>query len=439
MGVRFDTVKIDRMVLDHAGNPRHNPLQDEPAAIEALYRPFKVLPLAKHIAEHGLDPTRVLAVMEHPKLRRYFVSLEGNRRVCALKLLRDPERAPDPRSQRDMQRVVAGAVHRPTELRVAIFPDRGAAREWLKLTHRRSRTGVGTLDWTVEQNERFDAQEPGVRNPNSQAVALLDYAVQEGLLSEAERAKIQVTNVTRYLTTPDVRRALGLHNGRDLMRNAPAEEFDRAVRRFLRDHLPDGKKPPALTSRTHLKAQDRQAYAVQISKDGDGVSTRLPSPELARPGQVTKAPPARSSRHPHHRPFVVPASFKLQTKDPILRRIFGELQRIDPEPDGFPFAANYLLRAFIERVTVGYAERHRLGHHGELHAVVQRCADHLKGQGVEDKVLKPLRTHASEVHHFSSVHTLGAAVHGNTIPKDKTMKDIWDGLEPPLLAMLGRM
>ena len=73
MAVKFDTIKVNQLVIDHHHNPRHIPLQDEPTAIAALYRPYKVLALAKHIARHGLSPLERLAVAPHPNLPRKFI------------------------------------------------------------------------------------------------------------------------------------------------------------------------------------------------------------------------------------------------------------------------------------------------------------------------------------------------------------------------------
>lgn len=441
MSISYKDVRVDRLVIDHAANPRHDPLPDEPAAVAQIFRSQKVLPLAKHIAQFGLNPLQRLAVIEHPHLPKYYVSLEGNRRVCALKLLRDPDRAPDPGGKREMAAIAKAAVTLPAEIPVALFSDRASAREWLKITHRRSKSGVGTLHWGPTQDVRFDAQDPtSVSNPNAQAVALLDFAEADGMLEAENRLKISPTTMTRYLSTPAVRAALGLDNNRDVMRIAPQEEFKRAVARFLRDLLPQGGAEAVLTSRTHKNAKGRKDYAEQLGLDGDGVTTRLPAAELATPGPSRAAAKrARSSRHPNDRPYVVPVEFKLVAKNPILRRIFDELKRVDPEPDGFPFSANYLLRAFIEQVVVLYAKKHNAGHNGDLHVVVGRCADHLEKLGVEKNLLKPLRTHASEQHHFTSVHTLGAQVHGNGVPKDATMKAAWDSLEPALSEMIKRL
>ena len=54
----------------------------------------QILPLAEDICDRGLSPLERLAAIPHPTLDGHFVMVEGNRRLCSLKLLRDPAKAP---------------------------------------------------------------------------------------------------------------------------------------------------------------------------------------------------------------------------------------------------------------------------------------------------------------------------------------------------------
>ena len=46
----------------------------------------KIISLAKDIVEHGLNPSEALIVMPHSKSPVRYIVLEGNRRICALKV-----------------------------------------------------------------------------------------------------------------------------------------------------------------------------------------------------------------------------------------------------------------------------------------------------------------------------------------------------------------
>ena len=61
---------------------------------DSLLGKEKVRKLAEDIATKGISPLDRLGVTAHPKVNDSYVAVEGNRRLCALKLLADPEKAP---------------------------------------------------------------------------------------------------------------------------------------------------------------------------------------------------------------------------------------------------------------------------------------------------------------------------------------------------------
>lgn len=92
------TMKIGQLCIA-PDNPRHEEVDGEMEAIRELCRTENIEVLARDIQLHGLSPAERLIVMavdedrDDPEREQYFVA-EGNRRVCALKLLHDPELAP---------------------------------------------------------------------------------------------------------------------------------------------------------------------------------------------------------------------------------------------------------------------------------------------------------------------------------------------------------
>ncbi len=81
-------------------------------------------------------------------------------------------------------------------MEAAVFADRKAARYWLSLRHEGEQDGVGTRQWKSPEKTRFNSQESPVVNPNAQALALINYAEQRGILSADEKAKLPLTTVT---------------------------------------------------------------------------------------------------------------------------------------------------------------------------------------------------------------------------------------------------
>ena len=93
MDPRYIEVPVNRVFL-RTDNPRFSggPVENEAAAIEKLCSEDDVLALATDIADVGLNPMDVAGVMKSDA--NTYITGEGNRRFCALKLLNDPERAP---------------------------------------------------------------------------------------------------------------------------------------------------------------------------------------------------------------------------------------------------------------------------------------------------------------------------------------------------------
>lgn len=429
---KSDRLKISDIYLD-SKNPRHIDIDNEAEIIDHLVKKEKILSLAKEIAEHGTSPLEIMAVIPHPELRGKFIVQEGNRRLCSLKLLRDPARAPNSRSKAAFERLKEGARISP-EVNVVIFPDRKSARYWLRLRHLGGQGGAGVKNWDVRQKARFDAEDSSV-NPNSLAVEMVEYAVKAGLIDEAEMNRLKVTTLSRYLSNAVVRDALGITNRHSLQISAPAEQFDVAVSTFLKDAAIE--KDPPVHSRSD-RAQ-REAYAASLRSRGVAVKDRIEKPVV--PSAAASKTRQRNNPSPDLRAHVVPASVKLHLESKTLKRVFDELRRIDPD---FSFAAAYLLRAFLEQLLRDYAVVNGLGH-GEVHAIAGRCAKHLldqkslaaeHGERKLEAMLKPLRLMANEKESRLSPDSMGAWVHGNVIPTSAELNRRWDTLEPSILLLV---
>lgn len=435
------TVSIASLHLDPA-NPRLDAVADEPKIIAALYR--KGIPkLAEHIAAHGLSPLKRLAVLKHDRVKNHFIALEGNRRVCALKLLRDPSKAPHQAGRRLFEQLRARAGELPDRIRVVAFDEREAADKWLAVEHEGPQDGIGTVTWDSDEKARFNRRSGSKPNPNLQALALREYALTHQLVTSEENGQINLTTLTRYLSTKLVRDMLGLENTTDLTLWAPEAEFRTALQQFLRDALPTGQPgvTPLVNSRS--KAPEREAYARQLREHGVAATTRLDtplkvdSPTAAQPA-AKAAPTARNARDHDKRPYVVPSDFKVAHPDPVLGTLVRELRRLRPEQH--PFACNYLMRAVLERATILYAKKHTVPIGPHMHVVLGACLDHLVAQGVAAQQVKALRVAAQKEHDSTSIQTLGHGVHGGTIPLAIDLKRGWISKQAGLeLLMNGAM
>jgi hypothetical protein len=137
-----------------------------------------VYSLARDIVKLGMNPLELCGVIPADKKKTggtFFVA-EGNRRICALKLLSDPELAP-PKYRKQFAKLAEGWTPAKTVTAVK-FEDIETIRIWLDRIHNGPQGGIGRRQWNAEQKARFDGG-----NKNKASQALLDYAEQEGMIS----------------------------------------------------------------------------------------------------------------------------------------------------------------------------------------------------------------------------------------------------------------
>lgn len=190
------------------------------------------MPLARDIVKLGrLNPLELCGVIPADKKRTgetFFVA-EGNRRICALKLLSDSELAP-PKYRKQFAKLAEDWTPIKTVTAVK-FADIEEIRIWLDHIHNGAQGGIGRRQWNAEQKARFDGG-----NKNKASQALLDYAEQQGMITAAQRDGT-ITTVQRFITNITFCEALGLDksNPEQLLRTRPKEDFDIILKRFMRD------------------------------------------------------------------------------------------------------------------------------------------------------------------------------------------------------------
>jgi hypothetical protein len=427
----------------HPQNPRREAMADEEAIIAALCEDEGVVNLAKHISSHGLSPLDRVAVVAHPKLPDHFVVAEGNRRLCALQLLRDPERAPTSAAKKIFIKLKADGVLIPNKIGVVCFAKEAGARTWMSVKHEGEQGGIGTVGWNSTQKARFNQQgETGQtrpKNPNVQSLALLDYAEAKGLITPDERSKIAITTITRYLSNPNVRAALALLNAEDLTTDADLAQFDLAIQRFLFDALPpaDPTATSAVSSRT--TSPERKAYAEKLRQDGVSPADRDEPPYSPAAKAETTATnvtatastnPKGGKKSPDVRRYMIPSGFRQTATDAALTRMVNEGKKL--RVDDFVFSTNYLLRAILERIVHLYAKKQGIGANRDLEKLITACADHAANKATPPApkaVVQVMNKMASNQHVTHAPDTLGAGVHGGMTPTARDNRRNWDTLQ----------
>lgn len=171
-------IEIDKLELD-LDNPRHGKVSTPEAAIEYLVEKERVIPLALHIAEKGLNPMDLFGVKKRVG-QEVYTSVEGNRRVCALLLLHDPERMPKgyPKRAKVVEKleIAIAANPLPKSVNCVVFKSRKAAMPWIETMHY-AESEVRRRRWTPDQQGRAMG---GGRNYD--ALQVLDMALKLGLV-----------------------------------------------------------------------------------------------------------------------------------------------------------------------------------------------------------------------------------------------------------------
>jgi hypothetical protein len=231
--IKNATVRIGRIFLD-LNNPRHVPFENEEQTIDYLCDKEDVYALARDIAKYGLNPLERFALLPVDKRRvraanASYNAAEGNRRVCALKLLADPDLAPAHLRKAFEKLATTWAPIRTVP--AVVFDNEDAVSLWLDRIHSGPQGGIGRKDWNSEQKQRFSGG-----NKNKAAQVLLDYA-QDLKMITAEERRGKLTTVQRFVGNDVFREALGLDQSDpgEIGRTRPKAEFDILVKRFIRD------------------------------------------------------------------------------------------------------------------------------------------------------------------------------------------------------------
>jgi hypothetical protein len=425
-------------------NPRGEPEPDEERIRDLFGSQSETLILATHLAENGQNPLDRIGIIEHPKLPGHYVIREGNRRLCAMQLLRDPNRAPTEATRKAFQKAASAGRPIPDKVQAVLFHEKHKARVWMSVKHEGPQGGLGTLQWGSAEKTRFNREgTTGVtrpKNPNRQAEALLTYAVKEGLITPEERKLIALTTITRYL--PNVRAALALLNTEDCTTNAHLAEFNAALQRFLRDAKDTGSPGVSASVHSRSTSTQRKEYAESLRRDGVSPVNRDSSPydpsmSASKPKEKGGASP-KGATHPGKRKQLIPNAFVVAIKDNVLLRLVGEGKAL--HPDEARFSCNYLNRVILERIVHLYAKKHGVGGQGDFAEVVQRVISHAKtsehppAKGIANILIKTADKRSSY-----SYELMSNPIHGGSVPSGADNRANWETLQPALEYLLSRL
>lgn len=292
---------VSGLLLDER-NPRFREQvsgQDEAVTAMLVDAAPKLVNLAQDIANEGsLNPTELPVVVEEDG---ELVVVEGNRRLAALKLLRNPDLATAASEQlgielvrqfKALQQIGVG----PDSIDVFKAESRDAARHWIELRHTGENDGVGVLGWQAWQTNNYRRR----RGSQADRATLFckavetDFAGDASLLSDvAAVRRTRLTTLGRLVADPDVRRDFGfLFDGDDVLFEYETEDLRPGVGRIFGDLS----ARPGVTV-TDIKSKDqRKAYISDRSDVLPDRARRLAEPRTPgeHPSQLTGGQGTRS-------------------------------------------------------------------------------------------------------------------------------------------------
>lgn len=417
----------------------------------------KVYKLAQEIAREGISPLETPGVIPAPEgAGKPWVVVEGNRRVAALKFLNNPKLCPDPKLQKQYERLAASAeTSISKKIEFVVFENIAMARYWIETRHGGENGGAGIIDWGPRELDNFAARF-GKRTSNRPAVEMLEYAYKKGLFIERdENGKFPVTTLSRLLSSPVFRQAIGCEIVKgQLCQVADDQYFDRAVATVL-EILATGQKTV-----TDLKSKEqREDFARKLKADGSwpDYEERVARPVQAdqassgnlgegaqaaeddgagvgrKPGGVTK--PRSGARdklfNSRGHGLVVPGH------EEKVNDIIRELATLKHSgTHGTPISVAFLLRALLELSSDNYLKRYpeainKLEFNTPLKDKIKCAAKHMHSRGVlpQDRVDVVLR-HCHQEGGMLNVSTLQKYLHSTAFfPNGETLNSMWSEIK----------
>lgn len=199
----------------------------------------QVINIAEDIVENGLDPTTLTAIVRDATVvRSRYITLEGNRRLLALKALETPETIESvltPGRRRRLQRASEIYRYDPiSHVTCVVFDTPEEAWYWIELRHTGENGGVGLVRWGSDEQDRFRSRH-GRSASRKPAGQILDFVDAVEAPSPGANNKI-LSNVARFIATPTVRAMLGMDVEKNVVyAEYPPSQIFRGLRKVVND------------------------------------------------------------------------------------------------------------------------------------------------------------------------------------------------------------
>jgi len=335
---------------------------DQPTLLNHFVENYSVYELAKSIAKNGFFPDEVIIVFREDEMNRYV--LEGNRRVAALKLLLNPDGAPE--KYKGKFRSLSRSLDRSllTKVHAVLAPSREAATPIIIEKH----THTTIKPWSVlmqagyvgnivenhpEEMEKLKEMKidvsRSIRMHRMYQLACSLELPEDVSDSLRNKEKYPFTTVERLYNNSQVRKVLGVSD--DLKKISDLERFEALYRNILTDIA--RKKQD---SRSLDKDTDRESYVNKLSEKitpSKGVPKPITIAEVLKQTEKKREEFNKKERELKPRSKkesrgIIPSGFAFRIdQGASVRRLCDELKKM-PVKD-YPNASAVSLRVMLEK------------------------------------------------------------------------------------------
>lgn len=465
-----NSAAVTSLQLDNR-NPRlppRSPNLNQAELIAELIRHENVYGMAKRIVDRGYYRHELpIAVEEGGKL----VVVEGNRRLCALKLLISPNLAPDADRSRFKKLSHKASISQIRKIPVLIAPSRDAAAPAIQSKH----TQDEVESWSPVMQARFYADRIADGNtitdlanefsiPSGQILDFLQnyqmYQIACALDLPADvAAKVKdprsfpLTNLERIYRNTEAAEFLGISfdANRELKGHIAADEFKKAFKKVVADVALGETNSRKLNTSDDFKkylgkfgsdAPDKSKKGSFTTKDILGPTGKV----AAMPKQILPLAP----KPPKPQVSLLSKSFVCGIEDVRINAIIKDLKKISV--DEHPNAVALTLRGLVDLAVGDYCDRvgattaivtkakTKDNKGADWYPTVRQMLNHFVGES-KTLSLHPLALKAAKIliddKNPVSVLMLDAFAHNKyVIPTPSELRSFWAKIEEAIKAML---
>lgn len=431
---------ISELMLD-VENPRTGVLASQSEAIRMMLTGSegkKIVSLAEDIAMRGLGVNPIV-VLKNDEGR--YVVKDGNRRIAALKLLGNPNLAPDSLYKTKFTSIKNEAPNEniPSAVVCLEAPDLQSAHDHMELDHNGEQGGIGHVDWGTYEKGNF-AELIGGKSSERLARAIRKLLENEGVLDVRQAP---LTNLSRLFSPAATQSRVGFSwdpQKGSIIFVEPRDKVLSILKGIVSDFA-DGSK----NVNDIYHEEDRQKYLDDFFARWENLQlTSNPSEASISPDVRPSSPdptPTTPDLPPVHGPAKPPRkrkrliergkSLPIPSSETKMRSILYELEKTIDVREA-PVACAVLIRCLLERTIELYIERNGITITNDkksqfLNKKIESVINHLLSRRVLNSKEATERARLANNEEFISAKTLHSWVHSSTaIPSSDAVCTWWD-------------